>query len=107
MDLIAKPNTTNKPSANNGPGAGSGVIARLNKDSAATEKVYRTSAIDPAAAFAFAQWGGDFWVFTGTTTSQVTRYTPETDESMVAVKNAGILIVGAGSSTCAPTKRPN
>lgn len=86
---------------------GSGVIAGLNKTNAATEVTYRTSAIEPSAAFAFAQWGGDFWLFTGSTTSKVTRYTPGTDESFVAVANTGMLIVGAGSSTCAPTQRPN
>jgi hypothetical protein len=85
----------------------SGVVARLDKANAATQKVYRTSAVDPAAAFAFAQWGGEFWIFTGTTTTTVTRYSPDTDTSLVAMPNAGILIVGAGSSTCAPSKLPN
>jgi hypothetical protein len=85
----------------------SGVVARLDKATAATQKVYRTSAVDPAAAFAFAQWGGEFWIFTGTTTTTVTRYSPDTDTSLVAMPNAGILIVGAGSSTCAPSKLPN
>ena len=86
---------------------GSGVIAGLNKTTAATEVTYRSSAVEPSAAFAFAQWGGDFWLFTGSSTSKVTRYSPATDESTVAVANTGMLIVGAGSSTCAPTKRPN
>lgn len=85
----------------------SGVIAGLDKSNGKTAKTYRTTAIDPYGGFAFAQWGGDFWVFTGQTTSKVTRYTPTTDESFVAVPDTGMLIVGAGSSTCAPTKRPN
>lgn len=87
---------------------GSGVIAGLDKSNAATKVVYRTSAVDAAAAFAFAQWGGDFWLFTGHgVSSKVTRYSPETDDSTVVVPSTGMLIVGAGSSTCAPTKRPN
>jgi hypothetical protein len=65
--------------------------------------VHRTSAVEHHAAFAFAHWGGDFYVFTGQTTSKVTRYSPETDISTVVVDNTGMLIVGAGSSTCAPT----
>ncbi len=85
---------------------GSGVVAKLNKTTAATEASYRTSAIDDSAAFAFAHWGGDFWIFTGTTTSKVTRYSPSTDESIDKVANTGMLIVGAGSSTCAPTTAP-
>jgi hypothetical protein len=86
---------------------GSGVIAGLNKATGATEKVYRTSATDASNAFAFAQWGGDFWLFTGSQRSIVTRYSPIDDESEVVVPDTGMLIVGAGSSTCAPTKRPN
>jgi hypothetical protein len=86
---------------------GSGVIAGLNKTTAATEVVYRTSATEANNAFAFAQWGGDFWLFTGSDRSQVTRYSPIDDTSKVVVADTGMLIVGAGSSTCAPTKRPN
>lgn len=85
---------------------GSGVIAALNKATGATEKVYRTSATDPTRAFAFAQWGGDFWLFTGEVRSSVTRYSPADDTSTVVVEDTGMLIVGAGSSTCAPTKKP-
>ncbi|MBX3188912.1 MAG: hypothetical protein KF819_17970 [Labilithrix sp.] len=85
---------------------GSGVIAGLNKANAATEVTYRTSAIDGMAAFAFAHWGGDFWIFTGNERSQVTRYSPSDDTSIVPITDTGMLIVGAGSSTCAPTKRP-
>jgi hypothetical protein len=84
----------------------SGVIAGLNKQTAATEVVYRTTAIEDHAAFAFAQWGGDFWVFTGTEHSIVTRYRPADDTSKVVVQDTGMLIVGAGSSTCAPTTPP-
>jgi hypothetical protein len=85
----------------------SGVIAALDKTNGNTKSTYRTSAIDPYGGFAFAHWGGDFWVFTGHTTSKVTRYRPTTDESVVVVPDTGMLIVGAGSSTCAPTKPPS
>jgi hypothetical protein len=85
---------------------GSGVIAGLDKGNGATKNVYRSSAVDPAAAFAFAQWGGDFWLFTGSTRSIVTRYEPVFDRSTVVVPDTGMLIVGAGSSTCAPATKP-
>jgi len=85
---------------------GSGVIAGLNKANGATEVVHRTTAVNEHAAFAFAQWGGDFWVFTGDNHSIVTQYSPTADKSSVVVKDTGMLIVGAGSSTCAPTKMP-
>jgi hypothetical protein len=82
---------------------GSGVIAGLDKGTGATKVTYRTSAVNDRAAFAFAQWGGDFWVFTGDTHSIVTQYSPTDDTSKVVVQDTGMLIVGAGSSTCAPT----
>jgi hypothetical protein len=85
---------------------GSGVIAGLNKTNGATEVVYRTSAVSERAAFAFAQWGGDFWVFTGDNHSIVTQYSPVDDKSTVVVQDTGMLIVGAGSSTCAPSVKP-
>jgi hypothetical protein len=84
----------------------SGVIAGLDKTNAATQSVYRTTAIDGRAGFAFAHWGGDFYVFVGRDTTTVTLYAPATDTSTVVVENTGMLIVGAGSSTCAPLSRP-
>jgi len=86
---------------------GSGVVAGLDKTNASTKVTYRTSAVNETAAFAFAQWGGAFWLFTGNDLSSVTKYDPTTDDSSVVVENTGMLIVGAGSSTCAPSKKPN
>jgi hypothetical protein len=82
----------------------SGIVYGLDKTNGATKVTYRTTAIDEQAAFAFAQWGGDFWIFTGNTRSIVTRYSPAEDKSTVVVDDTGMLIVGAGSSTCAPSK---
>ena len=84
----------------------SGVIAGVDKTTAATLRTYRTTAIDSMGAFAFAQWGGDFWVFTGEEHSIVTQYSPDKNISKVVVQNTGMLIVGAGSSTCAPSTGP-
>jgi hypothetical protein len=85
---------------------GSGVIAGLDKTNAAVQSIYRTTAIDGRAGFAFAHWGGDFYVFVGRDFTTVTLYSPATDTSSVVVENTGMLIVGAGSSTCAPLERP-
>jgi hypothetical protein len=54
-------------------------------------------------AFAFAYWGGMFWIFTGLSAqSTVTRFDLTTQsEANVATLNA--TIVGAGVSTCAPS----
>ncbi len=56
-----------------------------------------------SSAFAFAFWGGDFWLFTspGGATS-VTRYKPA-DSSETVVATLPQTIVGAGVSTCAPS----
>lgn len=84
----------------------SGRVVELDKANGDVKKIYRTGAIDPNGSWAFAQWGGDFWLFTGQATSQVTRYSPATNESKVVVPDVGFVIVGAGSSTCAPYEPP-
>ena len=60
--------------------------------------------------FAFSFWGGDFWFYTDSSTgsSRVTRYKYATDQSFsTVVPSAGMSIVGAGVSTCAPVLPPN
>lgn len=53
-------------------------------------------------AFAFAFWGGDFWIFTSDGGgSNVTRYRPSTNSAQVVTTHPST-IVGAGVSTCAP-----
>jgi len=52
--------------------------------------------------WAFAFWGGDFYLFTAPNAgSVVTRYRPS-DGSLVQVAQTDLTIVGAGVSTCAP-----
>jgi glutamine cyclotransferase len=64
-------------------------------------------AADPIAAdrgtgWAFAFWGGDFWIFTTPASEQTTiMYDPVAKTSTV-VAHYGSSIVGAGVSTCAP-----
>ena len=85
-----------------------GVVARLDPATSDALEIHRTSAI--GGAWAFAQWGGDFWLFTtGDWTwnnSSVTRYNPVTRTSTVVVEDTGITILGAGVSTCAPFEPP-
>lgn len=62
--------------------------------------------VDQGRGWAFAFWGGDFYMFHapgGTTT--VTRWRP-TDNSVATIATAppGVRIVGAGVSTCAPQR---
>ncbi len=60
--------------------------------------------VDQGSGWAFAAWGGNFYLFTdpdGVQASRITRYRPS-DNSVSVVANLGTLIVGAGVSTCAP-----
>jgi hypothetical protein len=59
-------------------------------------------------AWAFAHWGGSFYLFNGggQGNSRVDKFTPGMGTTQV-VKDAGYRIVGAGVSTCAPTVPPN
>ncbi len=53
------------------------------------------------SAFAFGFWGGDFYLFTGMSSSTITKFDPLTKKETV-VGSTPQLIVGAGVSTCAP-----
>lgn len=81
-----------------------GTVSRIDKETGVNVETYRTSAVG-ANSFAFAQWGGDFWIFTAldpAPSSKVTRFSPATGASMVVVPDVGFRIIGAGVSTCAP-----
>ncbi len=58
--------------------------------------------------WAFAHWGGDFWLFTAPQgSSEITRYDYNAEATDTIVSDLGYVIVGAGVSTCAPLTRPN
>ena len=60
--------------------------------------------VDQGNGWAFAFWGGDFYMFTAPGGgSDVTRYRP-TDNSVTVVATLPTRIVGAGVSTCAPSQ---
>ena len=57
-------------------------------------------------SYAFAFWGGDFYIFLKTSTdpsSNIWRFNPGNPNAELVVQNSGYVIVGAGVSTCAPT----
>ena len=53
------------------------------------------------SAWAFATWGGFFWLFTNPAGQKVVKWDPET-KTAVVVGGYSAPIVGAGVSTCAP-----
>ncbi|WP_434046136.1 MULTISPECIES: hypothetical protein [Sorangium] len=70
-------------------------------------------AIHEGASWAFATWGGDFWLFLsnpdadGSIASSVHRWSPSSDAPPVLVRDdLPARIIGAGVSTCAPTEVP-
>lgn len=86
-------------------------IARIDKRTARAEETFDLPPLESEpAGWAFAHWGGRYFVFIstgdglgGVASSRVLRFDPATGRTDVAVEDAGRRIVGAGVSTCAPT----
>jgi hypothetical protein len=82
-------------------------IVQIDKTTGTDTPVAPLPGVTFGSGWAFAFWGGDFYLFTAPGsaggTSIVTRYRPS-DGSIVQVATApaGMIIVGAGVSTCAP-----
>jgi hypothetical protein len=79
-------------------------IVELDKTTGNVVQDFPLKVGDGADAYAFAFWGGYFWVFTDaslTNPTTVTRFSP-IDSSEVNVATMPETIVGAGVSTCAP-----
>jgi hypothetical protein len=84
-------------------------IGRINKTTAENEQTWTMPAlVDTVRAWAFAHWGGRFYVFVttqslfGEPTSQVHRLDPAAGAVDVILPSIPYVIVGAGVSTCAP-----
>ncbi|MDX2093942.1 MAG: hypothetical protein SFX73_39275 [Kofleriaceae bacterium] len=91
------------------PSASGSRVEKINKASGASAGTTFTLSgplVGQPSAWAFAFWGGDFWVFLEKSTdSNTTVYQIDgTNGSVKGMTNAsGRSIVGAGVSTCAPT----
>lgn len=83
-------------------------VAQIDKASAMTTLV-GNPAVTIGSAWAFAFWGGSFWLFTkpGFTGSQLDKFDPTTGLTSNVSTNIGFTVVGAGVSTCAPTEPPS
>jgi hypothetical protein len=90
-------------------------IAPLGKTSGTIEGNSATiSDVAAPAAWAFAFWGGSFYLFTGPSnkdtsgkTTNVAKYNPADGSTDAAyMNNIGFRVVGAGVSTCAPLAPP-
>lgn len=85
-------------------------VQQLDKTSAASLRTFDVSRVDSsglggAQAWAFAFWGGRYYIFYQGVldpSSSVWRLTPDTSVVEPVLMNTGFKIVGAGVSTCAP-----
>jgi hypothetical protein len=85
-------------------------VRQLDKTNGATMRIIDVAPIDSsglggAQAWAFAFWGGRYYIFyTGLldTSTGIYRVTPDTGAVETVRTNIGYTIVGAGVSTCAP-----
>jgi hypothetical protein len=84
-------------------GATSSVIGEIDPTDARVFAESPLPTVNQGSGWAFAYWGGDFYMFVGTgaASSTVVRFRLA-DGSVTPVANVGSLIVGAGVSTCAP-----
>jgi hypothetical protein len=82
------------------------VVTQLNKDNGTNVVTYPAAELaGNPRAWAFAFWGGDFFIFLKRDTDKSTtvwRMNGQTHAVTAAVPNSGKSIVGAGVSTCAP-----
>jgi hypothetical protein len=85
------------------------IVAQIDKTNASILSQAPQTSIQYApdtSNFAFAFWGGDFWLFVGPgSTTDVFHYQVAT-QTTTKVKTVDFEIVGAGVSTCAPIVPP-
>jgi hypothetical protein len=88
-------------------GGSPAIVAEVDKSTSLLLSQAPQSSVNTGSGWAFAFWGGDFWLFTAPSgTSQVDRYQPSINKTSTVSTNLGFTIVGAGVSTCAPLKPP-
>jgi hypothetical protein len=84
------------------------IIAGIDKQNANIISQAPQPSVQIGSGWAFAFWGGDFWLFTSPTgDTQIDRYSPVSGTTTTVKTNLGTNIVGAGVSTCAPIVPPN
>jgi hypothetical protein len=86
-------------------------VFEVDKASGAAGMSYNLPSIaGKPTAWAFAFWGGDFFIFLerlGDDSTTVYRVSGKDGKLTTAIENTGRVIVGAGVSTCAPTSDVN
>ncbi len=96
------------------PGSLSTYVARIDSSTGANVHTWPLPSLEGwVDAWAFAHWGGLFYVFITWTDDieseqhrEVYRLDPEAGEVILLIPDTGYVIVGAGVSTCAPVVIP-
>lgn len=78
-------------------------LAEINKADAKVITYSDLTQIPSGLSWAFAFWGGSFYIMSGT---GIYKYEPTSQITTPINTNVGFDIVGAGVSTCAPTEEP-
>lgn len=87
-------------------------VAEIDKSNAFIQSVASPNNVEIGSGWAFAAWGGSFYLFTAPNgDSVVTKFTLDPNDPSVGTVNievpsVGFVIVGAGVSTCAPVEPP-
>jgi len=85
-----------------------GIVNRVDPLTAKILKTWKLPPpVDPVGAYAFAHWGGKFYLFTSSISgkykvSRVLRLDPKTGKVITFLPDIPYRVVGAGVSTCAP-----
>lgn len=89
------------------PNTGGARVEKIDKTTGAAGTTYQAAALaGEPRAWAFAFWGGDFWIFLMRANEQSTtvyQMSASTGQITGQTPAPGRIIVGAGVSTCAPT----
>jgi hypothetical protein len=89
--------------------AGAASVVALDPSSQGALSRWPLPTVDTGSDWAFAAWGGDFYLFTADKYDMndpfttVSRFRPGDGTLTVLAQNIGFRVVGAGSSTCAPS----
>ncbi len=83
------------------------IVAELDPKTSKVLSQAPQPSVDIGSAWAFAFWGGDFYLFScpalGT---RIDRYRPSDGTTVNLAPDIGFRVVGAGVSTCAPLEPP-
>jgi hypothetical protein len=82
-------------------GSSFATLMRLDPASGATIESYTYPSVSTHGGWSIKFWGGNFWIFLGTSVYKVARDTPKVIHTAIA-QTGRPQIVGAGVSTCAP-----